>query len=388
MQELINNCRTNLGDTSLREDSIMKNLFTDIISSLVKHIDGPTFIKEFEDSSALIHDLETIANSISDVSVRDEIDMDIVYIKAGDQGEKNVYYELKNSFIPMLVLHNVVIKYDDYKAQMDYVVITNKFICILETKKLNGNITINTEGDFVRSFTNRNGRIYKKEGMYSPVSQNQRHVRILQNLMLQEKVIKKTPVLSLVVIANPKSIIDFKYAKKETKDQIVKYDQLTQRIKKMMDANNLVDLSYTNMIKIAEFLTQNHTKVEDTFLEKYRKHINVQNVGTEQKDLRVKELAYKVAEEISCTVEEKKVTYSSNNNIVVNKDKIREALVKFRLDQSRAENIKAYIIFSNNNLDALLERMPTTMEELLKCEGFGTVKVEKYGKQILGILVK
>lgn len=126
----------------------------------------------------------------------------------------------------MLALHNVTIQYEDYKAQMDYVLITKKFICILETKKLNGNITINADGDFTRAFVNQSGKVYKREGMYSPISQNQRHVRILKNFLLQQKVIKNTPVLSLVVIANPKSIIDFKYAKKELRDQIVKYISL------------------------------------------------------------------------------------------------------------------------------------------------------------------
>lgn len=71
--------------------------------------------------------------------------------------------------------------------------------------------------------------------MYSPVSQNQRHVRILENLLRQEKVIRKTPVLSLVVMANPKSLIDYQSAKKEIKQQIVKYDQLVPCIKRMMD---------------------------------------------------------------------------------------------------------------------------------------------------------
>ena len=57
------------------------------------------------------------------------------------------------------------------------------------------------------------------------------------------------PVLSLVVIANPKSIIDFKYTKKDMREQIVKYDQLTPRIKKMLEVKSKVNLNPTNMEK-------------------------------------------------------------------------------------------------------------------------------------------
>lgn len=354
----------------------MNKSIAKFILSIGKRIEGPTFIRDFEDSRALIEELQSIADSIKDETVRDEINMDIMFIKAGDQGEKNVYYELKNSFIPMLVLHDVVIQYDEYKAQMDYILITNKFICILETKKLNGNITINTDGDFIRSFVNKNGKLYKREGMYSPVSQNQRHVRILENLLKQEKIIKSTPVLSLVVIANPKSIIDYKYAKKEIKEQIVKYDQLTPRIKKMLSMKSEVNLADKVMTKIAEYLAEKHVECENSFITKYRKHENNEELVVE-------------AKRCESSVEKPESNVSKENVpsvLYVDKDSIRIALTKFRLDKSREEKIKPYFIFNNNQLDALLARMPTSPEELLQCEGFGPVKVDKYGEQILKIL--
>jgi len=172
----------------------MNKSIAKFILNIGNSIDGPTFIKDYEDSNKIINELKSIADSIKEEAVQDQIKMDVIYIRAGDQGEKNVYYELKNSFIPMLILHNIVIQYDDYKAQMDYVLITSKFICILETKKLNGNITVNNNGDFTRSIVNKRGKAIKKEGMYSPISQNQRHVRILENLLIQEKIIKNKKI--------------------------------------------------------------------------------------------------------------------------------------------------------------------------------------------------
>ena len=83
-------------------------------------------------------------------------------------GEQNVYYELKNSFIPMLCFHDIRLEYNDYVAQFDFIVITTKFIYVLETKKLSGDIEVNSDGDFIRIFKNNNGKVIKKEGMYSP----------------------------------------------------------------------------------------------------------------------------------------------------------------------------------------------------------------------------
>lgn len=322
--------------------------------------------------------MEDISRAIKNKEIQNDIAMNIRYIEAGDQGEKNVLYELKNSFIPMLILHNVVIQYDDYKAQMDFILITHKFICILETKKLNGNITVNSAGDFIRSFTNKNAKVYKKEGMYSPISQNQRHVRILENLLRKEKIIKNTPVISLVIIANPKSIIDFKYAKKEIKQQLVKYDQLTPSIKKMLKQNDKVNLSTAVMTKMANFLIENQVEMENAFIGKYKNQLasegetNIIDYSADKIEIPLKESSKDIL---------KSKTETTNN------DAVKEKLVKYRLDQSRTEKIKAYYIFSNKQMDIILEKMPKTKEDLLSCDGFGPSKVDKYGEQIIKILI-
>lgn len=44
------------------------------------------------------------------------------------------------------------------------------------------------------------------------------------------------------------------------------------------------------------------------------------------------------------------------------------------------------MIFNNKQLDDILEKMPLNEEELMNCNGFGEVKVSKYGKQILKII--
>ena len=61
-------------------------------------------------------------------------------------------------------------------------------------------------------------------------------------------------------------------------------------------------------------------------------------------------------------------------------------LKAFRLEQSRKERIKPYYIFNDAQLEDVINKRPKTKEELLRISGFGTVKVEKYGEEIINIL--
>ncbi len=325
------------------------------VKSIGKKLEHPIFIKEFEGQEYVIHELENIKHRIRDKSIIQNIEQDMLNIRLGLQGEKNVYFELKNSFVPMYVLHDVQIQEDDYYAQLDFVIITSKFICILETKRLNGDISISNSGDFTRTFKNAKGKIYKKEGMYSPISQNQRHVRILQNILTKNNLIKYTPLLSLVVMANPKNIINYKYAPKEIKKQIIKYDQITDFLTKELKKDTQINMPIASMEEIAEFLMNNHVEKENGFIAKYQKLIVEEVVTPEVKP--VKTL-----------------------------DDISQELIEFRKVQSKEEGIAAYMIFNNKQMEDILEKMPSSDEELLKCQGFGKMKVEKYGEEILRIV--
>jgi len=347
--------------------------------SIGKVLDGPEFVKDYESLDDVIGKLDALKSKTNDKALIEKIETEQLFIRIGDQGEKNVYYELKNSFVPMYVLHDVRIKEDDYYAQLDYVVVTNKFIMILETKKLNGDVSISNSGDFVRSFKSSKGKVYKKEGMYSPISQNQRHVRIVENILLKNKMIKHAPVLSLVVMANPKSIINYKYAPKEIKNQIIKYDQLTNYLNKELDKASDINIPIVTMAEIAEFLLERHVEEENGFVRKY-----AQLIGEETKATKKVSLENKVETFSQTIVDDKKVEKRPPKSLIKSSDEIRKALVQFRLNQSRAEGVAAYLIFNNKQMEDIIDKMPKSKGELLKCSGFGKVKVEKYGDEIIG----
>ena len=105
-----------------------------------------------------------------------------------------------------------------------------KLYDIIECKNLIGNIEINNVGDFIRTMQ-YNGK-YKKEGIYSPITQNTRHLELLKQLRAKAKSNILTKAIfekhfydlyrPIVVLANPKTVLNIKYAKKEVKEQVIK----------------------------------------------------------------------------------------------------------------------------------------------------------------------
>jgi ATP-dependent DNA helicase RecQ len=63
-----------------------------------------------------------------------------------------------------------------------------------------------------------------------------------------------------------------------------------------------------------------------------------------------------------------------------------EALKKWRLEKSQAQNTPAYIYFVNEQLAAVAQARPKTLEELKRVSGIGSSKTEKYGSEVVSIV--
>ncbi|RNB58549.1 HRDC domain-containing protein [Brevibacillus gelatini] len=310
-------------------------------------IKSPIFVKEFSKDNRQLAALQELLQKVVDGEKKDNIERDIKLLKYGLDGENNVYFELKNSFLPILCLHDVRIAYNDYVAQLDFVVISHKFICLLETKKLSGNISIDREGNFVRIMKTKDGKEYR-EGFYSPITQTMRHVDIIKHSLLNEMKFDKLPIYSLVVMANAKTIVNKYNCPAEIENVIIKYDQIKATLERFLnDRTNTYDLSEKHMYDLANRLVALHSPIEMDLMAKYR--------------LSLDDFSKKPEEQL------------------------REELKAYRLQTSRAEKIKAYYIFNNNEMEDLIAKYPRTEEELLNVKGFGKAKVEKYGGQILSI---
>ncbi len=334
----------------------------------------PVFLKE--DSNAelqLTHlrELEPLLN----LEGKSKIRQDIKYLEYGIAGEKNVAFELKNSHMPMYILHDIYIEHEDLSAQIDYLVVTKKICFIIECKNLYGDIEINNAGDFVRTI--EFGGKKKKEGIYSPITQNQRHLELIKKLKIDKNgnVIKKIIAgkyfenfnKSIVVLANPKTVLNAKYAKKEVKEKVIRADQLVAYIKDMYKKSNESEFSDERLLDWANSYLELHKEIDKDYTSKYNMYRIENN-----------------AEQIAPKKSNEELVQAENTNIQ-DMDIFKE-LKAYRLAKSREEKIKPYFIYNDNQMKDLISKMPKSKEELQMVSGFGEVKTNKYGDDILVII--
>lgn len=355
--------------------------------ALFNKLDKPLFLKEEGELKYYILKLKELYEK-SEGALKDKIEKEIKIATLGEIGENNIAFELKNSNIPMYVIHDVNLEVDGISAQIDYIVVTRKATIIIECKNLIGNIEINSQGNFIRTY-NLNKR-FVKEGVYSPVTQNQRHLEVIKrigignkNNIVMKKLFEKAfyeNYISIVVLANPKTCLNYKEAPKEVKDKVIRADQLIQVIKKINLESRATPFNDEDLRKQAEKLLSYHKSEKISYLNKYKillEEVEAYNkeklVYNKEINLKEKSLENKVFSE----------TIVSNN-----KDQLIKDLKDFRIRVSKNENVKPYFIFNDKQMMDLIEKMPINNSELLKVSGFGEIKVNKYGKDIIEILNK
>ena len=199
-------------------------------------------IKDSCDSKEYLSKLQELRTSVPDSSfAAEKIDKEIAVTEAGIFGEDSILFELKNSGMNLVVIRDLYIQTEDGRsAQIDFFVITPYANVIIECKNLFGNIEINNKGDFIRSFEYK-GRKYK-EGIYSPITQNERHLEVYKDCWESSKGFV-TKLISgkyftyynktIVVLANSKTVVNDKFAKKEIKQQVIRADQLVNYLKSL-----------------------------------------------------------------------------------------------------------------------------------------------------------
>lgn len=68
------------------------------------------------------------------------------------------------------------------------------------------------------------------------------------------------------------------------------------------------------------------------------------------------------------------------------KEQLRERLKQYRLKKSKELKIEAYKIFTNQEMDFIVEHLPKTLEELASIKGVGNYKIANYGQDIINII--
>lgn len=351
---------------------------------LFDKLNKPVFIKEESDAAQYICRLKELQGKASGI-VKDKIDREIKLASIGELGENNIAFELKNSGMPMYVMHDVHFEIGELSAQIDYIVVTRKMTFIIECKNLIGNIDIDSDGNFIRNYE-LNGK-HIKEGIYSPISQNQRHLEIFKQLRRNSKSNVVSKMLfdkyfdenykSIVVLANPKTVLNAKYAKKEVKQVVIRADQLNKYIKDIYQQSKQLTFNDKDLKEKAEGLLGLHTPNKSDYAKKYEEIINSMSDVSERQSTEKQIADVKPFDNTKTTVDVKPID---------NEDEVIKRLKEFRLQKSREENLKPYFIYNDKQMMELISKLPGSKEELQGVSGFGQVKAEKYGDMILKIL--
>lgn len=295
----------------------------------------------------------------------DDLQTEMYIVKKGLAGENEIAYQLEKSNIGMYVLRDIKLKYENLTAQIDYIIITPIFVYLVECKNLIGNITVNENGDFINEYTIK-GRKMRK-GMYSPLRQVEAQREVLRKIWESNaSTIKKLFGSSwfnyyrrtLVVAANPETILNTSKAPKEIKSKVFRADALVRKLESDFAnrrSDDVVD-SQKAMEKAAQSYIDISSKEGENYYEYYKNKLGL-------------------------------------NNDVINKsvdkvDELKNKLIEFRKERSKELNIPAYYVFNNDELDELIELKPKTIEELKSSKILSSVKLKTHGVQIIDIINK
>ena len=289
----------------------------------------------------------------------DDLLFELFIIKKGLEGENEIAYQLKKSNIGMYVLRDIKVKYEDLSAQIDYVVLTPLCTYFIECKNLVGNITVNEKGDFVRELS-VNGKKIKK-GMYSPLRQVEAQREVMRKIWESRASTLNRIVNSsdfnkdrrvLVVAANKETILDTKNAPGNIKYKVLRADSLVRQIEYEFEHRDKDESLMSK--KVLEVAAKSYIEVS------YKEKIDY----------------YEFYKRKYCNN-----TQKINNNL-------KERLIELRKSRSKEMNIPAYYIFTNDELDKLVELKPKTIDELKSLNILTPVKIKTHGDIIIGEINK
>ncbi len=312
------------------------------------------FIKETSDLQAKYDALKKLNEEYPG---NEDLMTELFIVKKGLDGENEIAYQLKKAHIGMYVLRDVKVRFEDMTAQIDYVVITPAFTYYIECKNLVGNITVNEKGDFIREFT-VNGKKIRK-GMYSPLRQVEAQREVIRKIW-ENSVSSIGKVFAsknfdyyrrvLVVAANQETVLNTAKAPKEIKYKVLRADALVRQIEYEINHRESDYLeSRKEMEKTAQSYLTLCIKDETDYYEFYKG-----------------KYADKVKEQAG--------------------DNLRERLIEFRKVRSGEMKIPAYYVFTNDELEKILEIRPGSVEELRQSGILPQVKVNTHGQGIIDLI--
>lgn len=171
-------------------------------------------IKAADDKTSTLATLEQL-QSIAHLTERQKkaLEQELRFMRAGVKAENEAAYLIDFDFKESknyAVIHDLRLEINGRVAQIDHLLIHHTLdIFVLETKSFHAGLKINNNGEFLRW----NNYDKNFEGMASPIEQNQRHIKVLEEALSQIDLPKRlgfrlTPKLISVILVSPNARID------------------------------------------------------------------------------------------------------------------------------------------------------------------------------------
>lgn len=203
-------------------------------------------LKQSDDKETQIKELESLL-SIAPSIIKPKIEKELSMLRAGIKGEQESIYQIDFNFKDnnnFVVLHDLRFEINGNVAQIDHLII-NRILDIycLETKHFHSGIKISDGGEFMQFIPSK--KIYV--GMPSPIAQNERHIKVLQDIfklcidMPTRLGWTITPNFHSRILVNNSALVY--RSKKFDSSCVMKSDQFFTSFRKDMDGTSLTSLA-------------------------------------------------------------------------------------------------------------------------------------------------
>ena len=299
------------------------------------------------------------------------INYQILLYKIGEIGENKVLDELKYSFYPMHIFKDISINIGEFQCQIDFVILTKKAMYLIECKNTKFNVKIDKTGSF---YLINEG---KKNRTFSVLNQIERQKMILEQLDLGVEIKEMHPI---VVYANEETGIEI-----EDKDalrgiDVINLDRLNSLIReKEKDLKEIYTAEEIEKIKnslIYPDIKNNDFIEEDTVKwEEYELRLLL------EKNINEKKALEKIAEKNVL-----KNVKSEFNGSKISISEFKDVLKKYLERKSEKLGVTSSSLMTEVMRDEILEKMPTTVNQLSKLLVSNSIYFHKISNDLLAMI--
>ena len=299
------------------------------------------------------------------------INNQILLYKIGEIGENKVLDELKYSFYPMHIFKDISINIGEFQCQIDFVILTKKAMYLIECKNTKFNVKIDKTGSF---YLINEG---KKNRTFSVLNQIERQKMILEQLDLGVEIKEMHPI---VVYANEETGIEI-----EDKDalrgiDVINLDRLNSLIReKEKDLKEIYTAEEIEKIKnslINPNIKNNDYLEEDTVKwEEYELRLLL------EKNINEKKALEKISEKNVL-----KNVKSEFNGSKISISEFEDVLKKYVERKSEKLGVASSSLMTEVMRDEILEKMPTTVNQLSKLLVSNSIYFHKISNDLLAMI--